>query len=372
VPQPFDDYPIHQTAEPLAHRGGGERNYYDRYFFNGYTRDGSLYFGAALGLYPNRRVMDASFSVLHDGEQHSLRTSRLATAADSADTHVGPIRVDVEEPLRRLRVRVDSVEHGFSADLTFTARTPALEEPRFQRYFEGRVFMDLTRLTQWGTWQGHVEAGGVRHEISPESHWGCRDRSWGIRPVGERETGAPGPAPQFFWLWAPIHFDTFCTHFDVNEEADGRRWHASGFRLPLLTLDANAGSQDGIEPMEGVAHAVRWEPGTRRSKGATITLTPRSGEALTIALEPLLTFPMTGLGYMHPEWGHGMWKGELATTAEHVKPADFAPVDPRSLHIQQVCRARLGKHEGIGVLEQLVIGPHHPSGFRQFLDGAPG
>jgi hypothetical protein len=27
--------------------------------------------------------------------------------------------------------------------------------------------------------------------------------------------------------------------------------------------------------------------------------------------------------------------------------------------------------EGIGVLEQLVIGPHAPSGFRSIIDGAP-
>ena len=35
--------------------------------------------------------------------------------------------------------------------------------------------------------------------------WGSRDRSWGIRPVGERNAyGAPTGPPQFFWLWAPL------------------------------------------------------------------------------------------------------------------------------------------------------------------------
>ena len=32
---PADDYPLHQTAEPIAHPGSGDRNHYDRYFFNG-------------------------------------------------------------------------------------------------------------------------------------------------------------------------------------------------------------------------------------------------------------------------------------------------------------------------------------------------
>ena len=30
-----DDYPIHQTPEPIAYVAG-QRNFYDRYFFNGY------------------------------------------------------------------------------------------------------------------------------------------------------------------------------------------------------------------------------------------------------------------------------------------------------------------------------------------------
>ena len=367
--QPFDDHPVHQTPEPLATRGGGDRNFYDRYFFNGWAPDGSLFFGAALGLYPNRRVMDAALSVVCDGVQHSLHASRLAPA-DATRTDVGPLAVVVEEPLRRLRVRADSPEHGFAADLCFHARTPALEEPRFRRDFAGRPLMDVTRLTQWGAWEGFLEAGGQRHAVSRQRYRGCRDRSWGVRPVGEREAGAPGPPPQFFWLWAPLHFDGFCTHFAVNEEGDGRRWHASGSRVPLLAPGADPASPAGVEPMARVAHRVRWEPGTRRALGATLELAPHAGEPLAVELEPLLTFPMSGLGYLHPEWGHGTWKGELAVGAESVKLAELAPLDPRAIHVQQLCRARLGPHQGTGVLEQLVIGPHAPSGFTGMLDGA--
>jgi hypothetical protein len=89
-----------------------------------------------------------------------------------------------------------------------------------------------------------------------------------------------------------------------------------------------------------------------------------------IELEPLLTFPMSGLGYLHPARAHGTWQGELAVGAESVKLAELAPLDPRAIHVQQLCRARLGAHEGTGVFEQLVIGPHAPSGFTGILDGA--
>ncbi len=47
-----DDYPIHQTPEPIAF-SGTDRNFYDRYFFNGYTRSGDVFFAAALSVYPH-------------------------------------------------------------------------------------------------------------------------------------------------------------------------------------------------------------------------------------------------------------------------------------------------------------------------------
>jgi len=60
----FDDFPIHQTSRPIAQTGSTDINHYDRYFFNGYTKDTRLFFALAMGLYPNRHVADASFSVV--------------------------------------------------------------------------------------------------------------------------------------------------------------------------------------------------------------------------------------------------------------------------------------------------------------------
>jgi len=359
----FDDYLVHQTPEPIASPGTGDRNFYDRHFFNGFSREGDLYFGAALGLYPNRRVMDAALSVLSEGVQHVVRASRLAPA-ERTETCVGPLAVDVVEPLRALRVRLGANEAGLEADLVFRARTPPIEEPRFTLRSEGRLVMDLTRLTQFGRWEGWLRLAGARRTIEPTRVLGVRDRSWGVRPVGEPEGGAPGLPPQFFWLWAPIHFDDVCTHFDANEDAEGRAWHAAG-----SVVEAR---EDGaIEPMAAVAHRVRWKPGTRRAVAAELTLTPHRGAAHRITLEPILDFQMVGLGYLHPTWGHGVWKGPEAVATETWRLAGLDPLDPRHLHVQQLCRARLGEREGLAVLEQLVIGPHAPSGFTSLLDGAP-
>ena len=86
--------------------------------------------------------------------------------------------------------------------------------------------------------------------------------------------------------------------------------------------------------------------------------------------EPLLRFQMKGIGYTHPEWGHGVWKGELAIGGESWKLDELDPLAFDNQHIQQVMRARMGDEEGIGVLEQIAFGPHARYGFTSILDGA--
>jgi hypothetical protein len=366
-----DDYPIHQTPEPLAHPATGDRNFYDRYWFNGFSRDGELFFAVALGVYPNRSVMDAAFSVVRGGHQYALHASRLAPR-ERTESRVGPVAIEVLEPLRRLRVSIAPNDTGLEGELVFRARTSATEEPRTTRRQQGRIFMDSTRLTQFGTWTGTIGVEGTPIEVTADRVLGVRDRSWGVRPVGEREAGAPGTAPQFFWLWAPVHFDDICTHFGTNEDENGVSWHANGAIIPTYPScdEIPACEEPRIERMPSVAHRIRWRKGTRRSQGAEIELIPSKGDRHVISLEPVLSFQMLGLGYLHPEWGHGMWKGEEALAGESWTLDALDPLDPRHIHVQQLCRARMGEREGMGVLEQLVIGPHHPSGFTSLFDGA--
>ena len=70
-----DDYPLHQTPEPVAY-AGTDRNFYDRYFFNGYAPDGSGFFAVALGIYPHLNIADAHFSTIRDGVQYNLHASK--------------------------------------------------------------------------------------------------------------------------------------------------------------------------------------------------------------------------------------------------------------------------------------------------------
>lgn len=359
-----DDYPIHQLPEPIAY-ATGERNFYDRYFFNGYLADASLFFAAALGVYPQLGVMDAAFSVVRDGRQHNLRASMAPERLDRMVTRVGPIAVEVIEPLRALRVRVDSKEHGVHADLVFRRRCPAIQEPRFQRRQGARTVMDLTRLTQNGSWSGTLELDGRAIDIEPARVLGTRDRSWGLRAVGAPDPQPARSEPQFYWLWAPLNFTDCVTLYHLNTDGDGRPWSSHGAQVRLVS----EGSEEA-EPaiLEQTSSSLRFQPGTRHAAAATLSFArPADGAQLRIGLERQLDFYMSGIGYLHPEWGHGRYRGELDTAYEVEDLGGVDLNDPLHLHVQALCTATLidsrgGAQQGVGVLEQLILGRHAPSG----------
>jgi hypothetical protein len=366
---PFDDYPIHPSADPIAHPATGDPNHYDRYWFNGHQKDGDFYFGAAMGHYPVRGVIDAAFSVVRDGVEHSIFASGRMPLDRS--TAVGPIRIEVLEPVRTIRYVVEPNEHGIACDLTFRATTVAVEEPRQRRTSpEGILTMDHTRLTQWGTWEGIISVDGVELRVEPSAVPGTRDRSWGVRPVGKQVEHNRSPQlPQIFWLWSPLHFEDRFTHLALHEETDGSRWLETALVLDPIPSGAAPWSRAGVRECSDVRYELEWEPGRREMKRAQLAFTdPAEGE-VRIELEKVFTFRMRGIGYWHPNWAHGSNHGELETGRESIKLDDFDPNDFSSNHIQTLVIARMGNRTGVGVLEQLSVGPHTPTGLSGLFDG---
>ncbi len=362
-----DDYPLHQTSLPIAY-SGTDRNFFDRYFFNGYSPDGELFFAIALGVYPNINIMDASFCVICDDVQHNIHTSRILNM-ERMKTQVGPISVEVIEPLQKLAVRLGENEYGIRAELTFQGRVKPIEEPQFVYKQGPRTLFDFTRLTQSGTWNGWLEIQGKKFEISEDRFMGTRDRSWGVRPIGTQDPQqlVPEKPPQYYWVWAPLNFDDCAVFYSENTDAEGKAWQKGGC-IASLDVDSPKHAMD-------VNASLVFESGTRHAKKAELFYNFDDNESLQIILEPQHKFYMTGLGYVNLEWGHGMYKGEDVIGYDSYDL--ISPSDPAlwNLHIQAFCKARLIKDgvekDGIGVLEQLILGPHAPSGFTDIFDMAP-
>jgi hypothetical protein len=363
-----DDFPVHQLPEPIA-TSGTDRNFYDRYFFNGYTMDGHVFFAVALGVYPHLNVMDAAITVITDGVQHNLRASRLLRS-ERMDTQVGPIAITVIEPLERLKVTVSDNPHGIKAELVFKARAKPVEEPRFTFRQGPRTLLDYTRLTQNGSYDGYIEVRGKRIEIDSGSVVGTRDRSWGVRPIGlsDPQSLAPPRPPQFYWLWSPLNFPDLFMLYHNNADETGKPWNTASV----------VGALGDAEPMHMASCTARidYKSGTRHAKGCVIETVDPKGGKWRAELTPLYNFYMSGIGYGHPEWGHGQYKGDLAVGYDSFETASVDEKVPLFWHVQAISTARLHGPNGIervgaGVLEQLVVGAHAPSGFTGLMDFAP-
>jgi len=371
----FDDFMVHQISEPINQPGPSDRNFYDRYWFNGFDRDGDFVFEIGFGIYPNRHVLDGHFSVVKDGVQHCFHASRRAPK-ERTEMQIGPLRIEVVTPMRVVRVRLGPNETGIECDLAFRACTVPTQEPKNVMYDDGRLIMNTTRFTQLGSWGGHFAIGGARTEFSPSRTLGTRDKSWGVRPVGEPEAGAPGlltTEPGVYWVWAPIFFDGFCTQFQTFEDRDGNPTQLGGVIVPIYSSldEIPRGEDPGHREMATARHRIEWVSGTRLAESAEIELVTPEGETHRITLEPMIRFQMLAIGYQHPEWGHGFWKGEEVVGGESWKQADLDLLDYKHIHTHQICRARMGDRTGVGTLETVVFGRHDPSGFKSILDGAP-
>ena len=369
----LDDYPIHQTPLPIAYPATSDRNVYDRTWFNGYVASGDWYFGIGMAVYPHRGILDCAFSVVErGGRQHCFYGSRRAPA-ERTEMQVGPFRMEVLEPLRRTRVILDDNDSGVSCDLTFSARTAGIQEARQTLYSGTRATMDATRFDQFGRWSGTVRHPDGVIDVQPDECFGTKDRSWGVRGIGERETGGAPSVPRgIAFMWAPLFWDDHVSHAIFFDGPGGEALVREGLTAPLYGEEAAIPDQGDASDtrMATARHRIDYHRGTRLASRVELDLVPLEGDLRTITLQPTLKFQMKGLGYMHPEWGQGMWKGELATGGESFWPDQLDPLAPEHLHTQQVVRATDGRREGVGVFEQIVVGPYAPAGFTDFLDGA--
>lgn len=360
-----DEYPVHQTAEPLA-VSGTDQNFYDRFWFNAYSLDGQSLVAIAMGIYPNLNILDAAISVVHEGKQHSLFASRQLNG-DRMATRVEPIHVEILEPLNRLRVRIERNAHGLAADLQFTGRAQPIQEPRFTWRLGTRTMLDLTRMTQSCQCEGWIEVHGKRFTVVG---WrGTRDRSWGVRSVAgaNKNPFPPGIEPQFFWLWAPFNGDEHLMYFHTNDDVHGKPWNRGAVFVPL-----------GGSPQEVINSRaeLRLRRGTRHVEMATIFGELGDGGELKLELTPEWNFYMRGVGYGHATWGHSAYQGPHAVHYEEFNVNEIDETQSDTNHIQAACRALLTtpdgrQHQGRAMLEQLILGASEPYGLRQLFDFAP-
>ncbi|KAA9166184.1 hypothetical protein FPZ12_004190 [Amycolatopsis acidicola] len=363
-PTDLDEFPVHQAPVPMARVATSDRNFYDRSYLNAHDREGT-FLVTGLGHYPNLGVKDAYATVRRGDTQW---TTRFSDALDTrtTDQEVGGYRVEVLEPLSKLRVVCES--ESLSFDLEWNGSFPALLEERHLLFNGPRTTLDAQRFTQVGTWAGTLNVDGTDIAVSPETWVGARDRSWGIRPVGDGEPAgrsADSPLEGFWWVYLPLRFDDFALIMILQEEPDGFR-----------TLnDARRVFADGrVEQLGWPRIDIRYRSGSRHPEAATVHLTTPEGKPLVVEIETVTSIALQiGAGYGgDPDWSHGQWKGRdwsSASVYDLTSPEIIARL-PWGIS-DHVARARCDGRTGWGMFEHASMGRHDPTGFADWTSLAP-
>jgi hypothetical protein len=371
MPVPLDEFPVHQVPLSMAYVATSDRNAYDRCYVNAHDRTGDLFVVSGLGLYPNLGVTDAFITIMASGRQSTLQLSDVL-GTDRLAQRVGPYRIEVVEPLRQLRLICEPGEHRIGLDLTWTGSFPAVDEPLHTMRQRGRVILEGARFAQVGLCEGTVHLDGKDIALRAESSAGTRDRSWGIRPVGESEPAGRGAGDPlegfgFWWTYVALRFDDFALVVIAQEDGDGTRTTAEAVRVwPAAT--GRPPEQLGWADIE-----IRYRSGTRLPVGATITMRKR-GEPTVVEIETLGHVLLNaGPGYNgDPDWTHGRWRGVASAERVDADLSDPAVMGRAAFGvIDHVARATCGGDVGYGLFEHATFGRHQPSGFDGWESVAP-
>jgi len=349
----WDDFPVHQTPEFIRHVATSDRNFYDRYYFNMHSSSDEFFAIFSLGQYPNLGTTDAFLAVTKDETQRIMRASK--PLQDRRDVSVGPLRIEVIEPLHTLRVIVEPNDADISMDVTWTGSIPAIEEPRQYLRSRGTVVFDTQRFAQLGRWEGTLTVAGEQIAITPERCGGNRDRSWGIRPVGEKQPDGirqsisvmPG-----MWNYMPHDYGDHSIVYMCHEKPDGTRPLEEAIRV----------WSDPSRPAEWLGRP-EWEhdmiSGSRLLRGSRLHLPDAPDGPITIDVKPLITnFISIGTGYgIDDDWRHGMWQGEDEVVQALVYGVDEIRDLAQYGIVDSVAEFRYGDNVGYGLYEHGFFGP---------------
>uniref|UniRef100_A0AAU2VCM2 Uncharacterized protein n=1 Tax=Streptomyces sp. NBC_00003 TaxID=2903608 RepID=A0AAU2VCM2_9ACTN len=368
-PIPLDEYPIHQTPLSMKHVATGDRNAYDRCIFHVFDHQGRALLIAGLGVYPNTGVIDA-YATLRIGDRlHAVRASD-ALSDDRMNLGVGPLRITVDTPLRRLTLHCapdPDDPNSLSYEIVWNADFPALWEPHHVQRRGDRLTLEGRRFVQAGRCGGVIRVGGEEIPVTAGEWTGTRDRSWGVRPIPGEEAGRGDEyRPEgFHWLWVPARFDDRFVMVIAQEDADGYRT----LNEAVLVRDGHPDAQLGWPQAD-----ITYRPGTRHPERAVIHLTDQSRKPLELGVEVLASSPLAvGAGYPPADgWQHGTWQGRGWTDRQVYDLSDPAAHPMAAYGVtDHAARFTLDGQTGYGIFEHGSFGRHDPSGFTDYTSVAP-
>lgn len=363
----LDDLPFHQAITPFPVPFTSDPRFNDGYYFGFFAPGWFAYLG--LRLYPNTNVLDGYGGAVVDGEQRTVRASRaLRPRVDELD--VGPLRLEIVEPMHHQRLVLGDNDQDVSFDVTIEAtHEPFFESPDIH-YRRGRLLNHVLRYTQLGHAEGVLRVDG--REIGVQRWYAVRDHSWGIRaslgpPIAVRGVEPSRGDPRALRIWMPFELGDRRGMFALHEDSDGN----------VLDFDGVLQDSDGSEiELVSARHAFHYREGSRLLEEGSVCLVDVRGNEYALQFK-VVSDPASpqGFGYVRG-WDDGeppgVYRGAEHLESNRFRVADPAvvagphriPVDRRfgAAEFPAVVRDGEGR-EGMAQIEHMVYRAYHPYGF---------
>ncbi|MYK26532.1 MAG: hypothetical protein F4052_06240, partial [Dehalococcoidia bacterium] len=163
----FDEHPVHQITEAFGSVAATDKHWNDGHYICLCDMDGNIQLIGLVRLYTNNDVIDGFVCIRHEGKQHNIRLSRRLRS-DINTNGIGPLRIDIVEPMETVRLVLEENDYGISCDLTCrSTAVPYEDQPSYVR--EGGRFLRSRAVYEViGTVEGSVTVGDKTYTATPD------------------------------------------------------------------------------------------------------------------------------------------------------------------------------------------------------------
>ena len=356
----LDEHPLHQIAHSFAGVAGSDPQWNDGHYVCICDRDGQVCLTSNVRLYQNNDVLDGFVCLRHDGRQHNIRLSRRLRP-DIDHYGVGPLPIEIVDPMRTLRFVLDRNEFGIACDVLCRSTVLPYEDPVEVTRIDGRLLSERATYELVGTSEGWVEVGRRRHELTASDASFFRNHSWGNQAGrGGPRYGAPRPPRRVPGVrqWVLFHLGDHGGFYFLDPS--GRA--ASGKGAILLP--------DRAVPVVALDHDLEFYEGGRRVRSGCFRLTDAEGVERDYSFTDLGWVYCQGGGYFggfDDGLGQGVYRGDFHVEGEVwdvTHPTQIVDEAGKSFEFEHdwaenFVRLQCGDAPGLAHFECVVIGGGH-------------
>ena len=229
----LDEQLVHQVTATFGGVGGSDPQWNDGHYVCLCDSGGRIALTTNVRYYQNNDVADGFVCLRHRGRQHNLRVSRRLRP-DMGSLTVGPLRVEIVEPMQVLRLVLEPGDHGFALDVLCHSTGVPYEDPVDITRVDGRLVSERLTYELAGWVEGWVEVGTERYELARGAASFFRNHSWGYQGGrgGPRLYGAPGTGakrrPEGVRQWVLFDCGDHAGYYHLFDAPGGKRSFGRG------------------------------------------------------------------------------------------------------------------------------------------------